>query len=581
MDSSDQSVTNRPPQEKLGQLQLLFELASAVARAEDAGEIYQAAVHGLVRVVGVDRAAVLVYDSDGVMRFKAWTGLSDEYRAVMQQRAPWPRGARDIQPIAITDVMQDDPGGAVYHALYASEGVRSIAIIPLLGSGGLIGKFMLYYNAPHIFQQEELQIAQTIAAHVAFAAERRQAEMALRSSEDRFRAMFLQAPVGIAKTGLDGKWLLLNDRYCEILGYTQAELAGKTFMEVTHPDDREIHLAPLRRLMAGEISSWSTEKRYIRKDGAVVWANLYLSLVRNPDGQPHCLIATVVDITEKIRAENALREGEGRLRLVQEAARLGAWDADLNTNLVTFSGDYTSLYGLPNDHPPLSHKQWIALVHPADRDRVQLMLRESIKQRRFFDAEFRVVWPDGSVHWLLGKGTVFLDDSGRPFRMAGVNLDITARKEAELALVESEERFRNMANTAPVMIWVTGPDKLTTFLNKRWLEFSGRTLEQELGLGWLDGLHPDDREAAMATYFSAFETKSDFQTEKRMLRADGEYRLPICTGVPRFTAGVFEGYALLFHQTSRNSGGARSRRCAEAGTGKRRSDSPRHRSRLQ
>ncbi len=441
---------------KIGQLQLLFDLATSIARAEESGEIYRAAVQGLVRVVGADRAAVLEYDSDTVMRFKASTGLSDRYRADMRGRSTWPRGARDAQPITVADVLQD-PSRSAFRDIFEREGIRSLALIPILGSGGLIGKFVIYYNTPHEFQAEELQIAQTIAAHVALAAERRQAEMALRASEERFRVMFLQAAVGIAQAGLDGEWLLVNDRFCEILGYTQAELRGKTFLDVTHPDDRENSVAAGRQIVAGEISSWSTEKRYVRKDRATVWARLHLSLVRGPDGQPQYFIAVVQDITEKIQAENALRESERRLTLAQGAAHIGAWDADLDTNITRFSGDCASLYGLPNDHPPLMNEEWIALVHPADRHHVASQLRESIKQRRFLDTEFRVVWPDGTVHWLLGKGTVFLDNSGRPIRMAGVNLDITARKEAEAALLESEERFRSLFENATVGLYRTTP----------------------------------------------------------------------------------------------------------------------------
>ena len=362
-------------------------------------------------------------------------------------------------------------------------------------------------------------------------------------SDERFQAIFAQAAVGIAQTSVQGEWLLLNDRLCDILGYAHNELHGKTFLEITHPADREANMIACRQFLAGEISSWSTEKRYIRKNGSTVWAKVYVSLVRDQHNQPQYFISVIEDITEKIQTENALRQSERRLKLAQGAARLGVWDADLDTQTTTFSGDYTSLYGLPHDHPPLPHAQWLALVHPADRDCVESQLQESIEQRRFFDAEFRVVWPDGSVHWLLGKGSVSLDDSGRPVRMTGVNLDITDRKQAAAALQESEERFRNMADSSPVMICACGPDERATFFNKACLDFTGRTLEEELGYGWTNNVHPDDREACLASYSTSFKARRNYRIECRLRRADGEYRSVICSGVPCFRSdGVFTGY---------------------------------------
>ena len=114
---------------------------------------------------------------------------------------------------------------------------------------------------------------------------------------------------------------------------------------------------------------------------------------------------------------------------------------------------------------------------------------------------------------------------------------------AQRVLTESEERFRNMANTAPVMIVVADPDQQTTFLNKRWLDFTGRTIEQELGMGWTAGVHPDDRESCLAGIEASFQAQSECHLEYRLRRADGQYRSMICNGVPRFeTGGVFTGY---------------------------------------
>jgi PAS domain S-box-containing protein len=373
---------------------------------------------------------------------------------------------------------------------------------------------------------------------------RKRAEAALRESDQRFRAIFTQAAVGLAQTDLDGKYLLLNDRFCEIAGYTQAELQGKTFLDITHPDDREASVVKVRRLLAGEISSNKMEKRYIRKDGSIVWVTLSTSLVRDQENQPQYFTSVAEDITDRVRAERALRESEGRLALAQNAARLGIWDSDLTRRgTTTFSGEYATLYGLAPDHPPLTRNEWLGLIHPDDRERVRGLVRECIKRTHVWDSEFRVLWPDGSVHWLLGKGTVFLDDSGKPVRMAGVSFDITGRKEIESALLESEARFRNMADTAPVMIWVVGPDKQAAFFNKGWLAFRGRTLEQELGGGVEEGIHPDDADRCAATYSAAFAARVNLQMEFRLRRADGEYRSVLCNGVPRFApGGVFAGY---------------------------------------
>jgi len=183
------------------------------------------------------------------------------------------------------------------------------------------------------------------------------------------------------------------------------------------------------------------------------------------------------------------------------------------------------------------------VIHPDDREQVQALIREALERTHILDAEFRVRWPDGTTHWLLAKGKASLDDSGRPIRALGVSGEVTERRQAEQALRASEERFRNMADTAPVMIWVTGPDKGFTFLNKTWLDFTGRTLEQELDDGWAEGVHPEDLEHCFASFSSSFDAHQYFHTQYRLRRADGEYRWVLCTGVPRFEpGGVFAGY---------------------------------------
>jgi PAS domain S-box-containing protein len=134
---------------------------------------------------------------------------------------------------------------------------------------------------------------------------------ALRENEERFRATFLQAAVGMAQTDIDCGWILVNNQFCQMLGYSRAELGAKTLQEVTHPDDCEAFLTALRGLLSGEIPSWSGETRYIRKDGETIWGRVFISLVRDQHRPPY-FITVVEDITQKIQAERALRDKRGK-----------------------------------------------------------------------------------------------------------------------------------------------------------------------------------------------------------------------------------------------------------------------------
>ncbi|HJZ95750.1 MAG TPA: PAS domain S-box protein [Candidatus Solibacter sp.] len=361
------------------------------------------------------------------------------------------------------------------------------------------------------------------------------AEKELDATQHSYRLLTEQAAEGVFLVDRKGGFLLVNIRLCEMLGYTTEEMLRLTVLDTCLPEERETARLRMERIACGETIRF--ERQMLRKDGSAI--PIEASVVKFGDGNSQGIVR---DVTERKRAEEALRASEERLRLAQQVARVGTFEWNFQTDAIQWTREMDEMHGLPSGGFAGTAEAWERLIHPDDRPVAERLRLEALNTGGF-EAEWRVVWPDGTVRWLAGRASLFKDEAGNPLRLIGINLDITERKHAEAALRESEERFRNVADSAPVMIWVAGPDKVFNFFNKTWLDFVGRTMEQELNHGWTDSVHPDDLERCSAGYTAAFDLRKTFHIEVRLRRADGEYRWVLCTGVPRFAPdGVFEGY---------------------------------------
>ena len=241
--------------------------------------------------------------------------------------------------------------------------------------------------------------------------------------------------------------------------------------------------------------------------------------------------------------EAALHESEARINLVTNAANLGLWVWNIRDDELWATAKWRRLFGFAESEP-LKFGRLLQVVHPEDRERIQQLVQHMVEHGGGeYESEYRITRPDGSTRWIAGYGGVELDEHGKPAFARGVSRDITRRKIAEEELRESEARFRTVADAAPVMIWMSGPDKLCNFFNKGWLDFTGRTMEQELGNGWVEGVYSDDLEHCLEVYDTSFSARQPFTMEYRLRRNDGEYRWVLDTGTPRFeTDGVFVGY---------------------------------------
>ncbi|MEO8121750.1 MAG: PAS domain S-box protein, partial [Rhodoferax sp.] len=193
---------------------------------------------------------------------------------------------------------------------------------------------------------------------------RAQADAARRDSEQRFRATFEQAAVGISLVAPEGSLLLVNQKMCDIVGYPRDELSSKTFQNITHPDDLDADLNCMRQMLAGEIASYSLEKRYIRKDGAIAWINLCVALVRRPDGNPDYFISVVEDIQRRKAAEAALQASKAALQEAQRLAGLGSWSWNLRTGEHAWSEGMYVIYGRDPSLPPAVYPEVLTYFTP-------------------------------------------------------------------------------------------------------------------------------------------------------------------------------------------------------------------------
>jgi PAS domain S-box-containing protein len=371
--------------------------------------------------------------------------------------------------------------------------------------------------------------------------DRRRATDELRRSEELFGKVFRANPQPMALTMLaDGRYLDVNDSFLAISGYARAEVIGRTSLELgiwETPERRQDFIGLLRD------QGWlvNAETKFRTKNGEI---RIFLSSAERLEiGENECLLITSSDITERIKAQEALRESEARLRLAYQASRMGTFEWNIKTGVNTWSRELEEMYGLAPGSFPQTQGAWEDLVHPDDRATAVAVVQRAIRTLQPVEGEWRVKWPDDSIHWIFGRFQVFTDAVGQPASMSGINIDITERVLDRYAVEESESRFRNLSDTAPVMIWLVDENQACIYVNKHFLDFTGRTLEQELGFGWAEDLHPDDVEQVMQKYAAAFQQRLPLELELRLRRGDGNYRWVMASTIPRFSPeGTFVGY---------------------------------------
>jgi diguanylate cyclase (GGDEF)-like protein/PAS domain S-box-containing protein len=352
---------------------------------------------------------------------------------------------------AVSNDYANDPATAARRGLVRSYHVGAAAAFPLLVDGRVEGLFGLQHAERQAFSDELTGLLQRLADNISFALEnfrrdrrRVQAEAAMQQSEAWFRQTFELAGSGIAHVAMDGRFLRVNRRLCEILGYAEAELVGESVKTISHPDDRDATDAQRARMHAGELESVRVEKRYLRRDGSAVWVDLTVALARDASGAPLYEISILEDITQQKAAEAALRESEARFRSLTDLSADFYWETDAQHRVVR------TTHGL--NHRPIDTKggqigkaHWdIASTHP---DAAGWAAHRALldAHRPFREFELARLDEEGHERHLSISGEPVFDAAGAFIGYRGVGKEITARKREEALLQLEHDVTRYLA----------------------------------------------------------------------------------------------------------------------------------------
>jgi PAS domain S-box-containing protein len=281
--------------------------------------------------------------------------------------------------------------------------------------------------------------------------ERQRAEQALRESEQRFRVITDAAPIMVWMAGTDKLCYYFNKGWLDFVGRTLEQEIGNGWAESVHPDDVDRCLQIYVNSFDGR-RPFEMEYRLRHRTGEYRWILDHAVPRYAPDGAFEGYVGGCLDIddqkeaAEKLRiAAETLRESEERLRLAQQVGTIGTFEWSVQTNVNRWTPELEAIYGLRPGQFAGTREAWEKMLHPEDRDSATRQVQISFEADAPAQGEWRVIWPDGSIHWILGRWQVIRDQSGEPVRMTGINIDITSRKEAEqvqrrlAAIVESSD----------------------------------------------------------------------------------------------------------------------------------------------
>ncbi|MFW5916562.1 MAG: PAS domain S-box protein, partial [Bacteroidota bacterium] len=312
--------------------------------------------------------------------------------------------------------------------------IRDDKVVAILGVG----------NKPTDYNQKDVDTVSYLADVTWEFVQQKETIESLRESEARFRTIYDNTEIGLARISLDYRIEAANEAFLEMLGYNQSELIGRYIREITPPDSAEENLDREERLAVGEIDHFRMEKRFIHKNGQIVYGILDANLIRNYDGNPSYCIGSVVDITKRKESEQALKESERKLQtlmsnlqgMVYRCGNQGTWPMEFVSRGCLELTGYQPEEIMKGE--PLDYRE---VIHPEDRKFVWDTVQDSITKNSHFQLEYRIITKDGQLKWVWERGIVVERNSSDV--LEGFIMDVTQRKEAEMKIEEKNEALKN------------------------------------------------------------------------------------------------------------------------------------------
>ena len=287
------------------------------------------------------------------------------------------------------------------------------------------------------------QLAQNLQLEVE---ERKKIEGVLRESEELFRRTFDEAPIGAAIISTDFRFKRVNSALCSITGYSQEELESLSFLDITYPEDRAENLKMAQKLASSELRDYQLEKRYIRKDGKIVWVRASIKMVRDEAGKPIYYLPMTENITERKRVEIELRESEEMYRLLIQSLPGVVYKGQKDWSVEFFDEKAEGFTGYKVEEFCSGREKWSDLILEEDFDRAKEPFVRALKTDRSFVREYRIRCSDGKICWVQDRGTIVCDEKGEILYVNGVFFDITERKKLDEQLLEHQRKVRSMTS---------------------------------------------------------------------------------------------------------------------------------------